>query len=66
MEERSKSFKNLNIFKTSVWDLLHREPNKISTGIKGIDQHFGGGISLGHITELIGNSGTGKHKCGMS
>ncbi|EDV30428.2 uncharacterized protein Dana_GF23286 [Drosophila ananassae] len=60
METPSGSLKNLNIFKTSVWDLMQEEPNKICTGIKGVDENYGGGISLGHITELIGNSGTGK------
>ncbi|KAH8332798.1 hypothetical protein KR074_010895 [Drosophila pseudoananassae] len=64
METPSGSSKN--IFNNSVWGLTQRKPNKISTGIPGMDRHFGGGISLGHITELIGNSGTGKTQMCMN
>ncbi|XP_016950936.1 DNA repair protein RAD51 homolog 3 [Drosophila biarmipes] len=56
----SGSKENLNIFGNSCWDLSQSALNKILTGNKALDHYFGGGISLGHIVELIGNSGTGK------
>ncbi|XP_017082842.1 DNA repair protein RAD51 homolog 3 [Drosophila eugracilis] len=56
----SVSSENLNIFNRSCWDISQSNSNKILTGNKALDRHFGGGISLGHIVELIGNSGTGK------
>ncbi|KAH8257785.1 hypothetical protein KR038_001280, partial [Drosophila bunnanda] len=48
------------LFTNSCWDISQGSTNKILTGHKGLDTHFGGGISLGQITELIGNSGSGK------
>ncbi|XP_043654646.1 DNA repair protein RAD51 homolog 3 isoform X1 [Drosophila teissieri] len=56
----SVSHENLNIFNKSCWDISQCGTNKILTGNKALDTHFGGGISLGHLVELIGNSGTGK------
>lgn len=58
MESQSTS-KTINIFNNSCLDIAQRR-NKILTGHKGLDTHFGGGIGLGQITELIGTSGTGK------
>ncbi|KAH8283916.1 hypothetical protein KR054_005066 [Drosophila jambulina] len=52
--------KTINLFNNSCWDIFQSSTNKIPTGHRGLDAHFGGGISLGKITELIGNSGTGK------
>ncbi|KAH8382522.1 hypothetical protein KR009_003943 [Drosophila setifemur] len=60
MESPSVSTKNLNLFNNSCWDIAQKTSNKIITGHKGLDMNCGGGISLGQITELIGNSGTGK------
>jgi len=54
------SDENLRIFDKSCWDISQSALNKILTGNKALDTHFGGGISLGHLVELIGNSGTGK------
>ncbi|KAH8356067.1 hypothetical protein KR200_009600, partial [Drosophila serrata] len=48
------------LFNNSCWNTSQSPTNKILTGHKGLDKHFGGGISLGQITELIGNSGSGK------
>ncbi|XP_037724583.1 DNA repair protein RAD51 homolog 3 [Drosophila subpulchrella] len=56
----SGSSENLNVFSKSCWDISQKDPNKILTSNKALDNHFGGGIPLGHIVELIGNSGTGK------
>jgi len=56
----SGSSENLNIFSKSCYDISQKDPYKILTGNKALDNHFGGGIPLGYIVELIGNSGTGK------
>ncbi|XP_052848598.1 DNA repair protein RAD51 homolog 3 [Drosophila gunungcola] len=60
MESAAVSTENLNLFNNSCWDISQKNTNKILTGNKALDNHFGGGISLGQIIELIGNSGTGK------
>ncbi|KAH8306302.1 hypothetical protein KR018_007041, partial [Drosophila ironensis] len=60
MEDAPCTSKNMGIFSSSAWDFLQGEANKITTGNKALDEHLGGGISLGQITELIGNPGTGK------
>ncbi|XP_017005083.2 DNA repair protein RAD51 homolog 3 isoform X1 [Drosophila takahashii] len=61
MEKGASVFsKTPNLFNKSCWDISQRAPNKILTGNRALDKHFGGGIALGQIIELIGNSGTGK------
>ncbi|EDV53448.2 DNA repair protein RAD51 homolog 3 isoform X2 [Drosophila erecta] len=56
----SVSHENLQVSYKSCWDISLSATNKILTGNKALDSHFGGGISLGQLVELIGNSGTGK------
>ncbi|XP_022222988.2 DNA repair protein RAD51 homolog 3 [Drosophila obscura] len=60
----SSSNKLSNLLNNSCLDILRREnqSSKITTGHKGLDRYLGGGIALRKITELVGNSGTGKTK----
>ncbi|XP_034661300.1 DNA repair protein RAD51 homolog 3 [Drosophila subobscura] len=63
MENASSSSNKLNLFSNSCLDILQRDSqSRITTGHKGLDRHLGGGIALRQITELVGNSGTGKTK----
>ncbi|XP_001358289.3 DNA repair protein RAD51 homolog 3 [Drosophila pseudoobscura] len=64
METTFLSSNNINLFNKSCLDILRGEiqSKKIATGHKSLDRHLGGGISLRQITELVGNSGTGKTK----
>uniref|UniRef100_A0A6P4F284 DNA repair protein RAD51 homolog 3 n=1 Tax=Drosophila rhopaloa TaxID=1041015 RepID=A0A6P4F284_DRORH len=60
MDSPTVSSETLNLFSNSCWDISQSTTNKILTGNKALDSFFGGGISLGQVIELIGNSGSGK------
>jgi hypothetical protein len=59
----SNTFYPFSRRQTSVWQMAEIERDSItifSTGCPIIDQTLGGGIRLGQITELYGESGCGK------